>query len=75
MISRALVHGFSIFGDKGIPLPPKLKSVSVKKPVSVKIGNLTKIGIGMLFLLKEKIGIGMLFIHPPPRGRVKPKPS
>ena len=40
------------------PLPPKLKSVSVK------IGNFTKIGIGMLFLLEEKIGIGigMLFL-------------
>ena len=39
------------------PPPHKLKSVSVK------IGNLTKIGIGMLFLLEEKIsiGIGMLF--------------
>ena len=36
-------------GDKGTPSPPKLKSVSVK------IGNFTKIGIGMLFLLEEKL--------------------
>jgi len=26
----------------------------VKKSISVKIGNFTKIGIGMLFLLEEK---------------------
>ena len=54
LISRALVQGCSI-----------LESASVKKLVSVKIGNFTKIGIGisMLFLLEEKngIGIGMLF--------------
>ena len=47
------------------PPPPKLKSVSVKKSVSAKIGKFIKIGIGigMLFLLQEKIGIGigMLF--------------
>ena len=63
LISRALVQGCSILGDRGTPLPPKLKSVSVKKLVSVKIGNFIKIGIGMLFLLEEKIGIGigMLF--------------
>ena len=69
LISRALVQGCSILGDTGTPLPPKLKlvlvrkSVSVEKSVSVKIGNLTKSGIGMLFLLEEKIGIGigMLF--------------
>ena len=62
LISRALVQGCSILGDRGTP-PPKIKSVSVKKLVLVKIGNCTKIGIGMLFLLEEKIGIsiGMLF--------------
>ena len=56
MISRALVRGCSILGDRGTPYP-KLKSVSVK------IGNFTKISIGMLFLLEEKIdiGIGLLF--------------
>ena len=49
-------------GCWGIEGPSKLKLVSVKKWVSVKIGNSTKIGIGML-LLEEKIGIGigMLF--------------
>ena len=52
-ISRAFVQGCS-----------KLKSVSVKKSVSVNIGKFTKngIGIGMFFLLDEKIGIGMLFL-------------
>ena len=60
LISRALVQSRSILGDGGTP---QLKSVSVKESVSVKIGNFTKIGIGigMLFLLEEKIGIGMLF--------------
>ena len=50
-------------GDGGTLLPPKLKSVSLKKSVSVKIGNFSKIGIsiGMLFLLEEKIGIGIYF--------------
>ena len=49
---------------EGPQSPPNLKSVSVKKLVSVKIGNFTKIGIRILFLLKEKIGIGigMLFL-------------
>ena len=44
--------------------PPKLKSVSDKKLVSVKISKSIKIGIGinMLFILEEKISIGMLFI-------------
>ena len=53
LISGAWVQGCSI------------KSVSVRKSVSVKIGNFSKIGIGigMLFLLEEKIavGTGMLF--------------
>ena len=53
LISRALVQSRSILGDGGTP---QLKSVSVKESVSVKIGNFTKIGIGigMLFLLEEK---------------------
>ena len=57
LISRALVQGCSILGDKGTLLPPKLKSILVT------INNFTKVGIGMLFLLEEKIGIGigMLF--------------
>ena len=61
LISRALVQGCSILGDRGTPLPPKLKLVSVKKSVLVKIGNFTKISIGMLFLLEEKFSIGTLF--------------
>ena len=61
MISRALVQGCSIWGIEGPP-SQKLKSVSVKKSVLVKIDKFIKIGIGMLFLLEEKIGIGMLFI-------------
>ena len=55
--SRAVQY----WGIKGPPSLPKIKLVSVKKMVLVKIGNITKIGIGMLLLLKEKIGIGMLF--------------
>ena len=52
--------GLFNIGDRGTP-SPKLKSVTVKKFVLVKIGKFFKIGIGigMLFLLEEKIG--MLF--------------
>jgi len=57
-------------GDRGTPLPPKLESVLVKKSISVKIGNFTKIGISMLFLLEEKIGIGMLFTSLPKSVRI-----
>ena len=55
--------GLINFGGYRDPSLPKLKSVWVKKSVSVKIGKFIKIGIGMLFLLEEKIGIGigMLF--------------
>jgi len=53
--------GLLNFGGYKDPSPPKLKSVSVEKSVSVKIGKFIKIVIGMLFLLEEKIGIGMLF--------------
>ena len=48
-------------GCWGIEGPSKLKLVSVKKWVSVKIGNSTKIGIsiGIIFLLEEKKSVSV----------------
>ena len=69
-ISRALVQSRSILGDGGTP---QLKSVSVKESVSVKIGNFTKIGIGMLFLLEEKsVSVSVCYLlHRIAIGKVK----
>jgi len=66
LMSRALVRpGLFKMGDSGTP-SPKLKSVSVKKSVTVKFGKFIKIdiGIGNWHVIPtggKKIGIGMLF--------------
>ena len=54
LVSRALVQGGSTLEKKGLPV--KVKLVSVKESVSVRIGKFIKIGIGigMLFLLEKK---------------------
>ena len=53
LISNALAQGCSILGDRGTPLPTKLKSVYVKKSVSLKIS----IGYRYVIYFAESVSV------------------